>query len=258
MRSHSRRRFLWLTEFLIRAVGAVSDERSVASQTAALLNPTRSSTLWWAGALARRARFFFDLLLAARTPGFAFCCGTSSSCGARPWTGRRPFPPRGHGRYCLLSLKLEVSVGNTVYLTSCSAWVWRRTASRNTSARGAGGSALCRSPAAKGACFGSAHAAASIDFAVRCVLIGRQLSVPHLMALIAPIIPVLRDLRSSNSSAGVLDYDALRFARRDRAGLGSRAARDADLTDAAQLLSTLDAMEAAAAGVQGPKDPKFK
>jgi cellulose synthase (UDP-forming) len=252
-------------EFLSRALALFRDEEVGCVQTPQhFFNPDPLQHGF--GAASRwpdEQRFFFDVLLASKDAwGVAFCCGTSSVTRREVLEQVGGFPTESVTEDMLLSLKLKEAGWTTVYLNErLSMGLAPEGVSEYITQRGRWCLGFMQIARSKWGLLGSATLPAIDRISLFDAFLYWGASFPfRILCLIAPIIYGFTGLAVINADAqGVLDHYGpsicaamivLAWITRGRVLL--------IVTDAAQLLVTMDAMKAAAVGLFKPKGHKFK
>ena len=257
--------FVAQPEFLSRALALFRDEDVGCVQTPQhFFNPDPLQHGFGAGSRwPDEQRFFFDVLLAAKDAwGVAFCCGTSSITRRKALDQVSGFPTESVTEDMLLSLKLKEAGWKTVYLNErLSMGLAPEGVSEYITQRGRWCLGFMQIARSKWGVFGSAKLPAIDRISLFDAFLYWGASFPfRILCLIAPIIYGFTGLAVVKADAqGVLDYYApsictsvivLAWITRGRVM--------PIVTDAAQLLVTVDAMKAAAFGLFKPKGHKFK
>jgi cellulose synthase (UDP-forming) len=252
-------------EFLSRALALFRDEEVGCVQTPQhFFNPDPLQHGF--GAASRwpdEQRFFFDVLLASKDAwGVAFCCGTSSVTRREALQQVGGFPTESVTEDMLLSLKLKESGWKTAYLNErLSMGLAPEGVSEYITQRGRWCLGFMQIARSKWGVLGSAALPAVDRISLFDAFLYWGTSFPfRILCLIAPIMYGFTGLAVINADMpGVLDHYApsvctpvivLAWITRGRVL--------PIITDAAQLLVSMDAMKAAAVGLFKQKGHKFK
>jgi cellulose synthase (UDP-forming) len=252
-------------EFLSRALALFRDEEVGCVQTPQhFFNPDPLQHGF--GAASRwpdEQRFFFDVLLASKDAwGVAFCCGTSSVTRRKTLEQVGGFPTESVTEDMLLSLKLKEAGWKTVYLNErLSMGLAPEGVSEYITQRGRWCLGFMQIARSKWGPLGSAALPALDRISLLDAFLYWGASFPfRILCLIAPIIYGFTGLAVIHADAeGVFSHYGpsictvaivLAWITRGRVL--------PIITDAAQLLVTVDAMKAAAVGLFKPKGHKFK
>jgi cellulose synthase (UDP-forming) len=252
-------------EFLSRALALFRDEEVGCVQTPQhFFNPDPLQHGF--GAEARwpdEQRFFFDVLLASKDAwGVAFCCGTSAVTRRAALDQIGGFPTESVTEDMLLSLKLKEAGWKTVYLNErLSMGLAPEGVSEYITQRGRWCLGFMQIARSKWGVLGSATLPAIDRISLFDAFLYWGTSFPfRILCLIAPVIYGFTGLAVINTDAqGALAHYApsvcapvivLAWITRGRVL--------PIITDAAQLLVTMDAIKAATVGLFKPKGHKFK
>jgi cellulose synthase (UDP-forming) len=252
-------------EFLSRALALFRDREVGCVQTPQhFFNPDPLQHGF--GAASRwpdEQRFFFDVLLASKDAwGVAFCCGTSSITRREALERTGGFPTESVTEDMLLSLKLKEAGWKTVYLNErLSMGLAPEGVSEYITQRGRWCLGFMQIARSKWGPLGSAAMPAVDRISLLDAFLYWGASFPfRILCLIAPIIYGFTGLAVINADAqGAFSHYGpsictvaivLAWITRGRVL--------PIITDAAQLLVTVDAMKAAAVGLFKPKGHKFK
>jgi cellulose synthase (UDP-forming) len=252
-------------EFLSRALALFRDEEVGCVQTPQhFFNPDPLQHGF--GAASRwpdEQRFFFDVLLASKDAwGVAFCCGTSSITRRKALEQVGGFPTESVTEDMLLSLKLKESGWKTAYLNErLSMGLAPEGVSEYITQRGRWCLGFMQIARSKWGVLGSATLPTIDRISLFDAFLYWGTSFPfRILCLIAPVIYGFTGLAVVNADVqGVLDHYApsvctpvivLAWITRGRVL--------PIITDAAQLLVTMDAIKAATVGLFKPKGHKFK
>jgi cellulose synthase (UDP-forming) len=252
-------------EFLSRALALFRDDEVGCVQTPQhFFNPDPLQHGF--GAASRwpdEQRFFFDVLLASKDAwGVAFCCGTSSVTRREALEQIGGFPTESVTEDMLLSLKLKESGWKTAYLNErLSMGLAPEGVSEYITQRGRWCLGFMQIARSKWGVLGSAALPAIDRISLFDALLYWGTSFPfRILCLIAPVMYGFTGLAVINADVhGILDHYApsvctpvivLAWITRGRVM--------PIVTDAAQLLVSMDAMKAAAVGLFKPKGHKFK
>jgi cellulose synthase (UDP-forming) len=252
-------------EFLSRALALFRDQEIGCVQTPQhFFNPDPLQHGF--GAASRwpdEQRFFFDVLLASKDAwGVAFCCGTSSITRRAALEHTGGFPTESVTEDMLLSLKLKEAGWKTVYLNErLSMGLAPEGVSEYITQRGRWCLGFMQIARSKWGPLGSAALPALDRVSLFDAFLYWGASFPfRILCLIAPIIYGFTGLAVIHADAeGVFSHYGpsictvaivLAWITRGRVL--------PIITDAAQLLVTVDAMKAAVVGLFKPKGHKFK
>jgi cellulose synthase (UDP-forming) len=252
-------------EFLSRALALFRDQEVGCVQTPQhFFNPDPLQHGF--GAASRwpdEQRFFFDVLLASKDAwGVAFCCGTSSITRREALEHTGGFPTESVTEDMLLSLKLKEAGWKTVYLNErLSMGLAPEGVSEYITQRGRWCLGFMQIARSKWGPLGSAALPALDRISLFDAFLYWGASFPfRILCLIAPIIYGFTGLAVIHADAeGVFSHYGpsictvaivLAWITRGRVL--------PIITDAAQLLVTVDAMKAAVVGLFKPKGHKFK
>jgi len=252
-------------EFLSRALALFRDQEVGCVQTPQhFFNPDPLQHGF--GAASRwpdEQRFFFDVLLASKDAwGVAFCCGTSSITRREALEHAGGFPTESVTEDMLLSLKLKEAGWKTVYLNErLSMGLAPEGVSEYITQRGRWCLGFMQIARSKWGPLGSAALPALDRISLFDAFLYWGVSFPfRILCLIAPIIYGFTGLAIINADAqGVFShYGPSICAVAIVLAWITRGRVLPIITDAAQLLVTVDAMKAAAVGLFKPKGHKFK
>jgi cellulose synthase (UDP-forming) len=252
-------------EFLSRAVALFRDEEVGCVQTPQhFFNPDPLQHGF--GAASRwpdEQRFFFDVLLASKDAwDVAFCCGTSSVTRREALEQVGGFPTESVTEDMLLSLKLKESGWKTAYLNErLSMGLAPEGVSEYITQRGRWCLGFMQIARSKWGVFGSATLPAidRISLFDTFLYWGTSFSF-RILCLIAPVIYGFTGLAVIDADArGVFDHYAPSICASVIVLAWMTRGRVLPIiSDAAQLLVTMDAIKAGAVGLFKPKGHKFK
>jgi cellulose synthase/poly-beta-1,6-N-acetylglucosamine synthase-like glycosyltransferase len=208
-------------------------------------------------------RFFFDVLLASKDAwGVAFCCGTSSVTRRKALEQVGGFPTESVTEDMLLSFKLKELGWKTAYLNErLSMGLAPEGVSEYITQRGRWCLGFMQIARSKWGVLGSANLSAIDRISLFDSFLYWGTSFPfRILCLIAPVIYGFTGLAVIKADAqGVLDHYAPSFCTPVIVLAWITRGRVLPIiTDAAQLLVTVDAIKAATVGLFKPKGHKFK
>lgn len=252
-------------DFLSRAIALFRDEDIGCVQTPQhFFNPDPLQHGF--GAASRwpdEQRFFFDVLLASKDAwGVAFCCGTSSVTRRQALEQVGGFPTESVTEDMLLSFKLKELGWKTAYLNErLSMGLAPEGVSEYITQRGRWCLGFMQIARSKWGVLGSANLSAIDRISLFDSFLYWGTSFPfRILCLIAPVIYGFTGLAVIKADAqGVLDHYAPSFCTPVIVLAWITRGRVLPIiTDAAQLLVTVDAIKAATVGLFKPKGHKFK
>src|ERR1700738_3838341 len=252
-------------EFLSRAIALFRDEEVGCVQTPQhFFNPDPLQHGF--GAASRwpdEQRFFFDVLLASKDAwGVAFCCGTSSVTRRQALAQVGGFPTERLKENMVLSFKLKELGWKTAYLNErLSMGLAPEGVSEYITQRGRWCLGFMQIARSKWGVLGSANLSAIDRISLFDSFLYWGTSFPfRILCLIAPVIYGFTGLAVIKADAqGVLDHYAPSFCTPVIVLAWITRGRVLPIiTDAAQLLVTVDAIKAATVGLFKPKGHKFK
>src|SRR5258706_15370882 len=208
-------------------------------------------------------RFFFDVLLASKDAwGVAFCCGTSSVTRREALQQVGGFPTESVTEDMLLSLKLKESRWKTAYLNErLSMGLAPEGVSEYITQRGRWCLGFMQIARSKWGVLGSATLPAIDRISLFDAFLYWGTSFPfRILCLIAPLMYGFTGLAVIHADAqGALEHYAPSLCTTMIVLAWITRGRVLPIvTDAAQLLVTMDAIKAAAVGLFKPKGHKFK